>query len=409
MSSQDGVKQRKKADLVEAGPALAGAVGHPAPLDDESRPSSPSPGSGNKRGPDPWSTESQGLWQDIKSLRWVVVPSSSLKLLLIPLALWANWELLAPYLAPGTQNPFSPLLFISHRLPDAFPQDPRYQKGWLDLLFIAYYVIFWSFVRQTITLHFLKPLGKWFGLTKEAKIDRFAEQGYATMYFTVMASWGLRIMSQLPTWWYQTEHFWIDYPHWQMIPELKAYYLMQSAYWCQQLMVMVLGLEKPRKDYYILVAHHAVTLWLVGWSYLINLTVIGNAVYLSMDLPDIFLAFSLLLSYIQYDKMKVTFFLALVGVWTYFRHFQSIRILWSVLTEFDLMPETSKRWSPPDGVWMVWWMKYQVFVPLLLLQFLNLFWYYLILRILVRAVTDIKATDVREDDEDDDEDAKKEN
>ena len=89
-------------------------------------------------------------------------------------------------------------------------------------------------------------------------------------------------MSQLPTWWYKTEHFWLgtlywcffglrktyqpclDYPHWDMIPELKCYYLMQSAYWIQQLMVLVLGLEKPRKDYYELVAHHFVTLWLVG-------------------------------------------------------------------------------------------------------------------------------------------------
>jgi very-long-chain ceramide synthase len=77
-----------------------------------------------------------------------------------------------------------------------------------------------------------------------------------------------------------------------MKPELKRYYLMQMSYWIQQLLVLVLGLEKPRKDYYELVAHHIVTLWLVGWSYLINLTLIGNAVYMSMDLPDSCLAVS---------------------------------------------------------------------------------------------------------------------
>ena len=81
-------------------------------------------------------------------------------------------------------------------------------------------------------------------------------------------------------------------------------------------------------------------------------------------------------------------------------------MLYSVWTEFDLMPyvtpayrtdvvlislrrETSKRWSPKDGVWLVWWMKYQVFVPILLLQCLNLFWYYLILRIAVRYVSQL--------------------
>jgi hypothetical protein len=50
-----------------------------------------------------------------------------------------------------------------------------------------------------------------------------------------------------------------------MKPELKRYYLMQMAYWCQQLIVLVLGLEKPRKDFHELVAHHLVTLWLVGY------------------------------------------------------------------------------------------------------------------------------------------------
>ena len=71
---------------------------------------------------------------------------------------------------------------------------------------------------------------------------------------------------------------------------------------------------------------------------------------------------------------------------------------------------------------MVWWMKYQVFAPLALLQALNLFRYFLIWRIaaryvlqptvvqstsevnkrtFIRAVTDVAVSDVRSDDEDD--------
>lgn len=56
----------------------------------------------------------------------------------------------------------------------------------------------------------------------------------------------------------------LEYPHWDLKPELKRYYLMQAAYWCQQFIVLALRLEKPRKDYYELIAHHFVTLWLVG-------------------------------------------------------------------------------------------------------------------------------------------------
>ena len=90
--------------------------------------------------------------------------------------------------------------------------------------------------------------------------------------------------------------------------------------------------------------------------------------------------------------------------YSYFRHWLNWVIIYSVLTEFDLMPyvsyifrpasqahvppiscsESSKQWSPEDGVWMVWWMKYQVFAPLLALQGLNLFWYFFIWRIAYR-------------------------
>jgi acyl-CoA-dependent ceramide synthase len=77
-----------------------------------------------------------------------------------------------------------------------------------------------------------------------------------------------------------------------MAGTLKPYYLLQSAFWCHQFLLLVLRMEKPRKDFAELVAHHIVTLWLIGWSYLINLTLIGNAVYMTMDFSEIFLSVS---------------------------------------------------------------------------------------------------------------------
>lgn len=63
------------------------------------------------------------------------------------------------------------------------------------------------------------------------------------------------VMSSQPTWWYKTEQFWLSYPQTRMRGDLKAYYLLQFSYWLQQLLVMVLGVEAPRSDYYELVAH----------------------------------------------------------------------------------------------------------------------------------------------------------
>lgn len=343
------------------------------------------------------------FWSDLKSWRWVVNPVSSFKLLAISVILYLNWELVTPNIAPGLSNPLRPLLFISYPV-GSDTGEVQYAKGYLDLAFIAYYIVFFSFVRQIIIIHACQPIARYFGVKRQAKLERFGEQGYALVYFAIMGAWGYRIMKRLPTYWYRTEYFWIDYPHWEMKFELKRYYLMHMAYWCQQLIVLLFGLEKPRKDYYELVAHHVVTLWLIGWSYLINLTLIGNAIYMSMDIPDAFLAFSKLLNYMKMERAKFASFVVFIGFWTYFRHYLNIVILWSVWTEFDLIPEVSRVWAPSQGAWLVWWMKYQIFAPLLFLQILNLFWYYLIWRIAIRSVTS-NLTDDRSDDEDNDGDA----
>lgn len=81
-----------------------------------------------------------------------------------------------------------------------------------------------------------------------------------------------------------------------MTPLIKTYYLLQGAYWVHQLLVLLLGIEKPRKDFAELVLHHFVTVYLVSSSYIVNLTWIGNAVFITMDITDFFFAVSLGLS-----------------------------------------------------------------------------------------------------------------
>ncbi|KAJ7655411.1 TLC domain-containing protein [Mycena rosella] len=329
-------------------------------------------------------------------LRWAVEPAAALPILLVPVVLFLNWELLAPHLAHffghdlPPANPFAPLLLLSHGVPG--PQ-PRYARGRGDIAFVVYYIVLFSFVRQVITVRAGRRVGRFFGLTRAGKLERFGEQGYAFLYFLVFGAWGVRIMGQLPTWWYRTDYFWIDFPHTAMLPELKAYYLLQTAYWVQQFFVLVLGLEKPRKDYAELVAHHLVTLFLVVLSYLMNLTLIGSAVYMSMDIPDALLALSKLLNYIQWDRTNNFVLAAFVGAWTYFRHYLNLVILHSVYADLDAQLPAGTHLAPA--------VRWGAFAALCLLQALNLFWYYLIIRIAVKLVLTSKAEDVRSDDEDD--------
>lgn len=63
------------------------------------------------------------------------------------------------------------------------------------------------------------------------------------------------VMSRQPTWWFKTEQFWLDWPHNRLRPEVKTYYLLQFSYWLQQMLVLVLRMEKPRSDFRELVIH----------------------------------------------------------------------------------------------------------------------------------------------------------
>ena len=52
------------------------------------------------------------------------------------------------------------------------------------------------------------------------------------------------------------------------------------------------------------------------WSYGINLTFIGNAVYTSMDVPDFFLAIVKLLNYIRWERAQIVAYIVFMGTWT---------------------------------------------------------------------------------------------
>ena len=91
-------------------------------------------------------------------------------------------------------------------------------------------------------------------------------------------------------WYDDTTYFWRDYPVMDYDKIFKYYYLVQYAFWLQQ--IFVLQIEAPRKDYRELVLHHINTLLLIFFSYGCNFTRVGNAVFVYMDLPDAILAVS---------------------------------------------------------------------------------------------------------------------
>lgn len=280
----------------------------------------------------------------------------------------------------------------------------QYGKGVNDFLFVGFYSIFFTFFREFLMSCVLRPLALFLGVKKEAKVKRFMEQTYSMVYYGLSGPFGLWVMSKTPLWFFETTPFYLEYPHKTHDFWFKVYYLGQAAFWVQQSIVLVLQLEKPRKDFYELILHHIVTIALIWCSYRFHFTWMGLAVYVTMDVSDFFLAFLKTLNYLD-SPISGPFFVGFVFVWVYLRHYINLRILWSVLTEFKTVGEWELNWDTQQ--YKCWISQPIVFGLLFALQLLNAYWLFLIIRILYRYALGGVAEDDRSDDESEEEEETK--
>ncbi|ODV65694.1 putative sphingosine N-acyltransferase [Hyphopichia burtonii NRRL Y-1933] len=280
----------------------------------------------------------------------------------------------------------------------------QYGKGVNDFYFVFYYAIFFTFLREFLMCCILRPLAKFFKIKRESKQKRFMEQTYGIFYYGITGPFGLWIMSRTPLWYFNTTEFYISYPHKTHDIYFKIYYLGQAAFWVQQSIVLILQLEKPRKDFKELVLHHIVTIALIWNSYRFHFTWMGLAVYITMDVSDFFLALSKTLNYLD-SPVTIPFFVLFMSTWIYLRHYLNLKILWSVLTEFKTVGEWDLNWDTQQ--YKCWISQPIVFFLIGALQLVNTYWLFLILRILYRLFNSGEAKDDRSDDSEEEEEQHK--
>jgi len=295
-----------------------------------------------------------------------------------------------------------------------------YGKGVKDFQFVAFYVVFFTFTREFLMQRVIRPLAIHWGIEKRAKQSRFMEQFYTAVYFGIFGPFGLYVMSQTPVWYFNTIGMVEGFPHKTNVAAFKAYYLLQGSYWAQQGIVLLLLLEKPRKDFKELVLHHVVTLSLIWSSYRFHFTYMGIAVYITHDISDFFLAVSgdgghgelcqyhgtdtdswqtsKVLNYLD-SPIVAPYFAMFIGVWVYLRHYINLRILWCVCTTFATVGPFELNWETEQ--YKCWIAQAIAFTLLASLQAVNLFWLFLILRIAWRILASSVIADERSDDEDD--------
>lgn len=336
--------------------------------------------------------------------------------------------LAAYYINPGEQNPLHHAIFLSYANP---PMNERtntipahvgnvtqYGKGRKDFAFVGFYTIVLTFTREFIMQRIIMPIALWCGIKNKGKQARFMEQFYTAIYFAIFGPFGLYVMSRTPVWYFNTAGMYEGFPHRAHEAVFKAYYLLQAAYWAQQAIVLMLQLEKPRKDFKELVVHHIVTLALIGLSYRFHFTYIGVAVYITHDVSDFFLAVSnkskrlhLSPSNMAFQTSKVLnyidspitgpYFIMFMCIWGYLRHYINLRIIFSMLPngQFRTVGPYELNWDTQQ--YKCWLSQSITFALLAVLQAVNLFWFFLIGRILYRLLATGEERDERSEDEED--------
>lgn len=248
----------------------------------------------------------------------------------------------------------------------------------------------------------IRPLALRVGIKKKAKQNRFMEQVYTALYFAIFGPFGLYVMKNAESgslWYFQTTSMFEGFPHRSHDGIFKAYYLLQASYWSQQAIVLLLQLEKPRKDFKELVLHHVVTLALIGLSYRFHFAKMGIAVFITHDISDFFLATSKTLNYLD-SVITGPYFGTFIFVWIYLRHYINLHILWATLTEFRTVGPYELNWETQQ--YKCWISQIITFSLLFSLQAVNLFWLFLILRIAKNYVFSNVAQDERSEDEESD-------
>ena len=192
-------------------------------------------------------------------------------------------------------------------------------------------------------------------------------------------------------------NYWIGWPSQPKHNPTKFYYFIELGAYIHQL----LWTEVKRSDALEMIIHHIATISLLVLSYLACFTRIGTVVLFLHDLSDVFLEAAKCLNYtskaagrkyfgpiseVVFAVFAITFFITRLVLYPRY-------VLHSVL------------WVGPTAtIYSQHFAGYYIFVVfLVILQFLHIFWFYLIAKMVFVMFTSGITKDIRSDDENEDE------
>ncbi|XP_072875885.1 ceramide synthase 6 isoform X3 [Chlorocebus sabaeus] len=222
----------------------------------------------------------------------------------------------------------------------------------------------------------VRSIQRWFrqrrNQEKPSTLTRFCESMWRFSFYLYVFTYGVRFLKKTP-WLWNTRHCWYNYPYQPLTTDLHYYYILElSFYWSLMFSQFT---DIKRKDFGIMFLHHLVCIFLITFSYVNNMARVGTLVLCLHDSADALLEAAKMANYAKFQKMCDLLFVMFAVVFITTR--LGIFPLWVLNTTLF------ESWEIV-GPYPSWW----VFnLLLLLIQGLNCFWSYLIVKIACKAVS----------------------
>lgn len=229
---------------------------------------------------------------------------------------------------------------------------------------------------------------KSFDAQRDDNAHKFGECALRVLYYAPMFFVAI-YLADLESYWPDLENCWRDVRNGQPRPlELECAYMVELAYYTSGIFIHIF-IDQPLKDYWVMLFHHIVTMVLLGWSYEMGYHRIGVLVLICHDISDVFLDSAKCFHYIDMEIFSTLTFVNLVISWALYRlwYFPTRVIsstIWNVIAEEER-----------QGVIFPYANHFRALLCLLLV--LHVYWFFLILKVAQRAVTE-GIEDVRDED-----------
>nr|XP_023653417.1 ceramide synthase 6 [Paramormyrops kingsleyae] len=226
----------------------------------------------------------------------------------------------------------------------------------------------------------VRPIQRWFrqrrNQEKPSTLTLFCESMWRFTYYLYIFTYGVQFLNKT-TWIWNTKYCWYSYPYQPLTVDLHYYYVLQLSFYLSMLFMQFTDIRK--KDFLLILMHHLATILLVTFSYVNNMVRVGSLVMCLHDAADVLMEAAKMANYAKCQRVCNVIFVMFALV------FVSSRL--GVYPIWVLNTTLFESWEI-IGPYPSWWVFNSL---LLLLQVLHVFWFYLIVRLLCRAVSRGKA------------------